>query len=226
MLVKAILIRFSILSAGTVYFTLPFTTCVTILISIFQTFRSWAATSHPRPPMAFLSHNVYDTPRLAPLRTGLFWGRCDFPISLSGRDLYILKKRLRLSLRTFYGRYGDPIKRYETPSPECYTAFWMMTIYSDTLDLSDITPISTLLLICTLIPNLTFYLITRGFHRTFATGAACQQRMLTPRDTWFCPTLGLASILMLWPISPEFVLFPDFRVSDIHRYFCFTLSTN
>ena len=46
---------------------------------------------------------------------------------------------------------------------------------------------------CTLLPNLTFNLIARGFHRTFATVAACQQRMLTPPDTWFCPTLGLAS---------------------------------
>ena len=32
----------------------------------------------------------------------------------------------------------------------------------------------TLLLIFTLVPNLTFYLVARGFHRTFATGAACQ----------------------------------------------------
>ena len=40
-------------SVGTVNYTLPFTTSVTILISILQTFRSWAATSHLRPPMAF-----------------------------------------------------------------------------------------------------------------------------------------------------------------------------
>ena len=39
---------------------------------------------------------------------------------------------------------------------------------------------------------LTFYLIVQGFHRTYATGAACQQRTLTPPDTWSCPTLGLA----------------------------------
>ena len=69
----------------------------------------------------------------------------------------------------------------------------------------------TLLLIWTLLPNLTFYLITRGFHRTFATGAACQQRALTPPDTWSCPNLGLASVLMFRSISPELVLFPDFE---------------
>ena len=108
-----------------------------------------------------------------------------------------------------------------SPSPECYTTFWMMTIYSDTLHWSGITPILTLLLILTLLPNLTFYLIARGFHRTFATGAACQQRTLTPPDTWSCPTLGLASVLMLRPISPELVLFLDFWVSNIPRYLCF-----
>ena len=31
-----------------------------------------------------------------------------------------------------------------------------------------------------------------------------------PPDTWSCPTLGLASVLMLRPISPELVLFLDF----------------
>ena len=49
----------------------------------------------------------------------------------------------------------------------------------------------TLLLIWTLLPNLTFYPIARGFHRTFATGAACQQRTLTPPDTWLFPLWGL-----------------------------------
>ena len=59
----------------------------TISISILQTFRSWVATSHLRPPMAFLSHNSSDTPGLAPLMNILFWGRCVFPISFSGRDM-------------------------------------------------------------------------------------------------------------------------------------------
>ena len=57
---------------------------------------------------------------------------------------------------------------------------------------------------------LTFYLIVQGFHRTYATGAACQQRTLTPPDTWSCPTLGLACVLMSRPIFPELVLSPDF----------------
>ena len=72
-----------------------------------------------------------------------------------------------------------------------------------------------------LLPNLTFYLIVQGFHRTYATGAACQQRTLTPPDTWSCPTLGLACVLMSRPISPELVLSPDFWISNTPRYFSF-----
>ena len=60
-----------------------------------------------------------------------------------------------------------------------------------------------------------------GFHRTYATGAACQQRTLTPPDTWSCPTLGLACFLMSRPISPELVLSPDFWISNSPRYFSF-----
>ena len=54
-----------------------------------------------------------DTPRLAPLMNVLFWGRCDFPISFSGR-VYV-KERLRSSLRKSYGRYGDLNKQCEVP---------------------------------------------------------------------------------------------------------------
>ena len=108
-----------------------------------------------------------------------------------------------------------------SPSPECYTTFWRMTIYSDTLHWWDITQIFDTYLIWTLLPNLTFYLIVWGFHRTFAMDAACQQRTLTPPETWSCPTLGLACVSMSRPISPVLGLFPDFWVSNIPRCFCF-----
>ena len=52
---------------------------------------------------------------------------------------------------------------------------------------------------------------------------SCQQRTLTPPDTWSCPTLGLACVLMSRPISPELVLSPDFWISNIPRYFSFAL---
>ena len=171
------------------------------------------------------------------------------------------------------------------PSPECYTTFLMMTIYSDTLHWSGITsifdPITDLDLItefyflpycerfpwsicndCGMptedayssghlvlsfmgsanvlllrpptlnhqlmthfpdfVPTLTL-LLNIGFHRASATGVECRQGTFTPLDTWYCPTLGLVSVLKLRPISPELVLFPDFWVSNIPRYFCFSL---
>ena len=132
-----------------------------------------------------------------------------------------VKERLKSSLRKFYGRYGDLTKQYEVPLSRMlhdildddhiqwhpplirhYTNFWPLLIW-------------------TLLPNLTFYLIVHGFHRTYATGAACQQRTLTPPDTWSCPTLGLAFVLMSRPISPELVLSPDFWISNTPRYFSF-----
>ena len=70
------------------------------------------------------------------------------------------------------------------------------------------------------LPTLTLLLNT-GFHRTSATGAACRQGTLTPLDTWSCPTLGLACVLMSRPTSPELVLSPDFCISNIPRYFSF-----
>ena len=60
-----------------------------------------------------------------------------------------------------------------------------------------------------------------GFHRASATGVACQQGTLTPPDTWSCPTLGLACVLMSRPISRELVLSPDLCISNTPRYFSF-----
>ena len=100
----------------------------------------------------------------------------------------------------------------------------MMTTYSDTIILIGHYTNFWPLLIWTLLPNLTFYLIVQGFQRTYATCAACQQRTLTPPDTWSCPTLGLACVLMSRPISPELVLSPDFWISNIPRYFSFAYS--
>ena len=48
-----------------------------------------------------------------------------------------------------------------------------------------------------------------------------EQRTLTPPDTWSCPTLGLACVLMSRPISPKLVLSPDFWISNTPRYFSF-----
>ena len=118
-------------SVGTVIFAHSFTTTVTLSISILKTFRFWVATSQLRPPMAFLSHNSSDTPGLAPLMNVLFWRRCDFPISFSGRDMSRnVWNRLQGSYMVGTGMSPDNMR---SPSPECYTTFLMMTTYSDTL---------------------------------------------------------------------------------------------
>ena len=140
-----------------------------------------------------------------------------------------VRERLKSSLRKFYGRYGDLTKQYEVPLSRMlhdildddhtqwhpplighYTNFWPLLIW-------------------TLLPNLTFYLIVQGFHRTYATGAACQQRTLTPPDTWSCPILDLQifhcwdhwhSIIhytSLWHLSPTW-LFTDFDVIIEYRF--------
>ena len=68
----------------------------------------------------------------------------------------------------------------------------------------------TLLLIFDFLPNCARFRFATGA-ATFATGAACQQRTLTPPDTWSCPILGLVWVLMLRPISSEHVLFRTFE---------------
>ena len=132
-----------------------------------------------------------------------------------------VKERLKSSLRKFYGRYGDFTKKYEVPLSrmlhdilEDVHIQWHPPLMRHYTNFDP-------LLIWTLLPNLTFYRIVWGFHRTFATGAACQQMTLTLPGTWSCPTLGLACVLMSRPISPKLVLFPEFWVSNIPRYFCF-----
>ena len=56
---------------------------------------------------------------------------------------YVIE-RLTSSLRKFYGRYGDLINIMKSPFPKCYMTFWDMTMYNDTLNWSDITPICEL----------------------------------------------------------------------------------
>ena len=143
-------------SVGTVNFALPFTTNVTISISILQTFLSWVASSHLRPTLVFLSHNSSDTPGLAPLMDVVFWGRCDFPISFAGRDMS------RNLSRMFHDILDDDHIQWHPPLIGQYTNFWPLLIW-------------------TFLPNLTFYLIVQGIHRTYATGAAANRGRLLLR---------------------------------------------
>ena len=162
------------------------------------------ATSPLRPPMAYLSHNSSDTPGLAPHECFILRA-----MRLSNKLLgqgYV-KERLKSSLRKFYGRYGDLTKQYEVP---------LSRMLHDILDDDHIQWHPPLIghythfwpsLIWTLYTNLTFYHIVQGFHRTYATDAACQQRTLTPPDTWSCPTLGLLVSGLLNFEHPSVLLF-------------------
>ena len=97
-----------------------------------------------------------------------------------------VKERLKSSLRKFYCRYRDLTKQYEVPplpNVTRHSEWWPYTVTPPLIrNYTNFWP----LLIWTLLPNLTVYLIVQCVHRTYATGAACQQRTLTPPDTWSC----------------------------------------
>ena len=124
------------------------------------------------------------------------------------------KELLRSWLRKFYGRYGDLIKQYEGP---------LSWIFNDILWPGNIqwqpTTDQTLYLAVTLLPNST-YRILRGFHyRTFATGVACRQGMLTPTEPG--PVLwDLHMFYLLRPTHfPNLSWFFGLCSSNIPRYF-------
>ena len=102
-----------------------------VLISILQIFRSWVATSHLRPPMAFLSHNSSDTPGLAPVMDVLFWGRCDISISFSSRvykgTFVIVSKEVLWSVR---GSYKKTIWNPPLPNVTRHSGWWPYTVTS------------------------------------------------------------------------------------------------
>ena len=130
---------YSCRSRVTVRCDLLFTTNMTISTSISQTFRSWVAIFNLRKPMVFLSHSSYGMPGFAPLMNVLFLGRSDFHLSSSGRDIaWNVWNRLSGSFMVDKGISSNIMK---SPSPKCYMTFWDMTIYNDTLNWSDITPI-------------------------------------------------------------------------------------
>ena len=103
-----------------------------------------------------------------------------------------VRGHLESSLMKLYGRYGDLMKHYEDPlsqmihdilghdhiqwQPPLIRRFTQSWPCYRTRPYYRFWP---------------YYQILGGFHRTFATGATCQQRTLTPPDTWHSPIWDL-----------------------------------
>ena len=137
-----------------------------------------------------------------------------------------VRLRLKLPLRKFYGWYWDLTKQYEVPISR-HSGGWPYTVTPSIYE--TLYHFFYLLLIWTLLPNYTFYLIVWGFHETFATGVACQQRTLTPLDTWSCPKWNLEMFFCwehwhaiihytsLWPLSLTW-LFTDLDIITEYKF--------
>ena len=103
-----------LLSIGrAVNFALPFTTNVTISISILQTFRSWVATSHLSPAYGVFISQLIRYARACSSYECFILRAMRLSNKLLGQGY--VKERLKSSLRKFYGRYGDLTKQYEVP---------------------------------------------------------------------------------------------------------------
>ena len=88
--------------------------------------------------MVCLSQSLYGIPGLAPLINVLFWERCDFRVSFSGRDMSgNIWNRPSGSSMVDMGISSNIMK---SPSPKYNMTFWDMIIYSDTIHWSDISP--------------------------------------------------------------------------------------
>ena len=186
---------YSYRSRVTVSYALPFTTNVTISTSISQTFRSWVAIFLLRQPMVFLSHSSYGMPGLFSSYECFILRAARLSSKLLGQGYVI--ERLKSSLRKFYGRYG--ISSNIMNVPKCYMTFWDMTIYNDTLNWSDITPI------CELISELDFITDFGGFHRTLQRVRLANRGRLLLRTPGPVP-FGTRFVLMLRPFFPKLVM--------------------
>ena len=92
-----------------------------------------------------------------------------------------LVERLESSFRNFYCQYSDLIHQYQSSSQECKMKVWPLTSYHD------FPTDQTFHQFHNLDTEFDLHRITSGFHRTFATGVACQQGTRTLPDTWFRP---------------------------------------
>ena len=209
---------------GTVNFTLPFTTSVDDFNFPYLQNYPFLGSNIPSLPAygVFISQLIRYARASFSYECFILRAVATFSNKLLGQGY--VKERFRSSLRKFLlsvrGSH-QTIRGHPLPNITRHSEWWPSTV-TPSID-QTLNQFLTLLLMWTLLPNLTFYLITRGFHRSFTTGAACRQRTLTPPDPWSCLTLGLENVLMLRSISPQPVFFPDFWVWNIPRLLLFFL---
>ena len=113
---------------------------------------------------------IYGISGLAPCMDVLSWGRRDFQISFSNRDTS--KNAWNRHWRSFMVDTGilSTIWSFPLTNVKWHSVAWKYTM--TTPYWSDF------------VPNSTFNRNLSGFHRTFATGVACRQGVLTPPDTF------------------------------------------
>ena len=173
----------------------------------------WVVVFHHRRLMAFLTHTLFDMSVLDPLMNALFWGRYDFHISLSDRNI---------SGNVCNRLLGSCMVDMESPSPRYYMTFWEMSIYSETLHWLGIS------LTCDLVneQDLVFYtdFLTKSrkisYERTYATDAASHQQTPTPRNTWSCSFRTCNCSIVLTSLSWT-CHFSRLRISNILWCFYF-----
>ena len=145
-------------------------------------------------------------PRLAPRMDVLSWGRRDFQISFSNRDMpRNAWNRQWGSFMVDTGSY-QAIWSFPFTNVKWHSVTWMtMTtpFWSD------------------FVPNSNIYRILSGFHRTFATGVACRQGTLIIRPPDSVPLrLAYVQLLETNPFSELVVIFFFGPCSsNTHRYF-------
>ena len=194
---------------GMVSCALPVTTSVTNGTSISRTFRFGVAIFHLRWSMASLSHSSYSIPGLAHLLRA-----AQLLCQLRGQGY--VREHVKSFFRKFYGRFYQTLWSLPLSNVTLHSGTWPYTVTPSTtkeralMMLYNLCPIPFLWiwnmfkLKPQLIRNFTkswpccqtgpyyrlwrHFQIPEGFYRTFATGAASQQRTLSP-DTWSCPVL-------------------------------------
>ena len=117
----------------------------------------------------------------APRMDVLFWGQHVFPIIF--RSLTRIRQgKLEIVIEEVYGRHGDHIKQYKVPLSRKLNDI----LSPDHIQWQPSTD-QTLYQIVTILPNSTFYIIIKSFHRSFATSLICRQRTINLPDTWSRP---------------------------------------